>query len=262
MVNTLYFAFIDEANQDSNKKFTVVGCVVFPTKNIFKLHNGIETIRKKYGFPTDSSLKSASANRPPNVTSEDHANAKNDVLKLCAQYDVSFICSLKFNFGKQNVYNNVTFGYNTVLLGLKKLLGNQGVAIVHFDKNDSFSKYFDFFKEKFQKGLTFQDGGTDPLTRILSYSMISDGSSHFSSIADIVTGALRFVVNEKSPKRDVVAELLLPLFAKDNNGTVKEVGLFLRPKERARLPKDVLVDYDEISFYFNKIYTKSITTKS
>jgi len=235
----MYLMIADEADQDGSKEFLVFCAVFFPTDALLKIHLGVEALRSKYGYPPGTSLKSSPGSKPKEVTRENHASIKNDVLELASGTGCKACCYIvphAIAKGQDNE-NRLKFGINTILIKFDQFLrecgGEAGIAL--FDRSQDFNQDA-YFKEVFELGIPWSNASRKKLDRVLSIESTSNGHSHLNSITDIVVGAFRFVVNE--PEKDIVGTKLLGLLSAlmwgvvDKNGelNVRERGICIRPK--------------------------------
>jgi hypothetical protein len=109
--------------------------------------------------------------------------------------------------------------------------------------------------------MVFDDGRPDqPLSRIVLYASSCDGASHAASAADIVLGAFRYCVNERT-RLEVPATLLPKLglmmwHRREGNVLyVRDLGLHFRPREV--MNPDYQRDYDELVRHFEGLIRES-----
>jgi len=111
---------------------------------------------------------------------------------------------------------------------------------------------FDYLKEKFQKGNCFDGDRWVKHTRILSYSISCEGSSHLSSLNDILTGALMYLANGSNPDaRTALQEQLESVMWKSPNSRFADFGLSLRPVDRLKLDESVEAEYELLRAFLN-----------
>ena len=230
--------FGDEADreQSARSKFFVYGGAFIPPQSASQLHNGVETIRNKEGFAATDSFKFAANTKPPAMSKESHARAKQHAMQLAFECGVKFCAyAILHKIAVNKAHDElVLFGVNTVIAKFHQFLEEQnGIGYAFLDRLPVQHPYR-YLAEKFQTGLKLESGKSIRLPRIIGYASACDGSTHFSSVADIILGSFRYCVNE--PDRDIAGKALFPQVAKlmwqhKSNGVpnLREYGLVLRP---------------------------------
>src|SRR5262245_26692274 len=225
----------------------------FPQESIRPLTDGIEAARLAANFKATDSLKFADKTRPANTSKGTFRELKRRVTDLAAKHGVVFCAYAILHelAGNQPHKDLVEYGANTLLGKFNEFLGTDkdtfGLAL--FDRIPVDHPYR-YLKEKFQVGLTFPDGKTQRLKRIVGLASTTDGASHLASVADILVGSFRYCVNEED--KDVAGQAMFPklieLMWKRERGAelyVRGVGLVLRPQvvneERFRKEYDALL---------------------
>lgn len=234
------FLFIgDETNvtQSKQSRFFIYGGLIINANNCAEANVKVEVIRKKYNFPIKHEFKFDTRSRPKLLSIPEFSEAKNEVLDLCHELEARFMVYA--------VHHDIagTQGINTWLWALKTLLcqfdlflqreKSHGICLV-----DRFDNDFTVLRGIHQEGVdpAFW-GGRLPhrLENIWCYGTVSIGSTHISSMVDIVLGAFRYCVNEIT-KQTVPIQLyskVRPLMLCEGGDLkkIEEWGLFLRPKE-------------------------------
>ena len=235
----MYLMIADEADQDGAKEFLVFAGVFFPAEQLLKISNSVAKLRRDFGFNETDVLKSAVGTKPKEVPAENHAKIKNAVLELAAETDCKICCYVvPHAIAKgQKHEDRLKFGTNTLLYKFDQFLNENGKAggLALFDQTKDY-KQSNYLREVFAEGLPFHDGKRVHLQNIVKIETTGVGHSHLNSVADIVVGSFRFVVNE--PDKDKVGAVLLKLLAKimwgqeNENGrlAVRDRGLIIRPK--------------------------------
>lgn len=230
--------FADEADFDGSKEYLVFSAVFIPTNATLQISRQIEAIRLEAGFRAGDDFKFSSTTRPRSVDQKAHKEAKNSVIEL-AKANGCRICLYLAPVTvarKQTKETQLKYGTNTLLSQYNRFLEeHKAGGIAFFDRLTEFSQ-FDYFKEVFQQALEFQHGRRR-LSNVLVAAPTTNNASHLSSLADIVAGAFRWVVNE--PEKDRVGKALMKSLAplmwgkSDENGNldVRERGLCIRPKQ-------------------------------
>lgn len=235
----MFIMFGDEADaeQAQGKKFFVYGAVFVPTNTISALHNEIESVRRAAGLADTDSLKSASRSRPKQISSDAHRELKSQVMRAALEIgNVRFCAQVTLHELARNQKHDdlVLFGANTVLGKLNSFLSEQkSVGYCLLDRIPVENPYR-YLKEKFQIGLTFPDGKSIRLSRILGMAHAVDGSSHMCSVSDILLGAFRYCVNE--PENEEAGKAMFPtlmkmMWKREQGGKsyVNDCGLVFRP---------------------------------
>ncbi|HEV8035588.1 MAG TPA: hypothetical protein VGP75_12245 [Yoonia sp.] len=251
--------YADEADQDGSREFLVYAAVFFPADATLKLHKEVVRLRYKYGFKDGDLLKFSTGTKPKHVDRGDHTKLKNDILNLATDFGCQTCCYVvPHSIAKgQDNQTRLKFGINTLLLKFDQFLRESGkvAGTVRFDHTNDF-KQMAYFEEVFQLGMDFQ-GKRKKLDHIVSIEQTSIGLSHLSSIADIVVGSFRFVINE--PDKDQVGALLFKQLSKlmwgekNKSGTklVRERGLCIRPRtvEHSEYEADIAAFVDRLVKY-------------
>jgi hypothetical protein len=139
------------------------------------------------------SLKSATTRRPKNLTAESHRALKQDVMKAAKERgNVRFCAQVTLHELARNQTHDdrVLWGANTILGKFNTFLGEQrshGFAIL--DRMPVKSPY-DYLKEKFQVGMTFDDRPSARFDRILGF--LARGRWHLAPLLRRGHSAWRF----------------------------------------------------------------------
>jgi hypothetical protein len=236
----MYLMYGDEADHvPSSKEFIVCGAIFIDAERAKALHDAIEELRREARFTPTDSLKSGSNTKPAGCSNKQHADLKNRVLELAHERQVIFAgyaCSHDIARGapgktpKERQETAVQWGFNELLATFNSFLGSarpETFGLVTLDRRDP-NPQFSHMQKKFQIGLEYPRS-MRPLHRIIGYSLTCDGCSHLASVADIVTGAFRYCVNEQNK---VVGAKIFSLVASLmwKRGPIFE-GLRLNPKK-------------------------------
>jgi len=82
----------------------------------------------------------------------------------------------------------------------------------------------------------------------------SIGTSHFSSLIDVVIGGVRYAINTfHDPLKRPTAELLMrpPILHRENDGRVSELGIFYSPKQIRTAA--YLEEYKKVDEFFSSV---------
>jgi hypothetical protein len=248
-----YVLFADEANpeQTDPNKFFIYGGLIVPTSQMQSIHSAIENLRGEAGMPPEAPLKFAAAERPKCLTADEHTLLKQRVYEIALRNKVRFCgyAILHAIAAKQEPKTLVEWGADILLAKFNQFLDEESAkGWVNFDRINT-SKPFRYLQDKFSRRQP-TEGEEVYLENIIGYGFTCDGASHFASMADIVIGGFRYVVNE--PNRDIAGKSIMRAIASimwhriDKDG-IKQVGgrgLVLRPKE-VRAP-GYLAEYEEV----------------
>lgn len=174
---------------------------------------------------------------PPHLSTKDSIGCKREVLECAARHDVKFFgYAFNNNCAKKDDGHKlkITWGADQILAKFNAFLHDQNsFEIVAFDQTPM-KGHRDFLKNKFsvQRLEDLKYKSTD---RILAYTTCYDGTSHLSSVADIMVGSFRMIVNQ--PERTIagkeLAKLLKQVFAQDPKikkiKKVTDYSILIRP---------------------------------
>jgi len=248
-----YLMFADEGNpeQTDETKFFCYGGSFIPTKRLSEASDCVEALRKEFGLSVSDPLKFASRDRPDGMDAKTHTAMKAKVYKIALDCEIKFCGYAILHAISRNTTHEtlVQFGANILLSKFNQFLGEErSKGWANFDRLNTKDPY-GYLKKKFEERIKKPDDNLR-LEHILGYSFTCDGASHASSIADILLGGFRYILNE--PNRDVagkeIAKSLAPTMwhRVDNKGTKRlfDRGLVLRPRE-VKAP-NFANDYQEI----------------
>lgn len=261
----MYLAFMDEAGHTSPKGFTVCGLTAVKADKAAALSQSIDTYRRtELQIDEDMLLKSASQHRVQGSSTRDHVEVKKRIISLGASQDIVFMGYAYFN---QAAYTfdsdrNRLFGFNVLLarfssfLSQTKQYGTVTVDRLNLNKksDQNYKDSFEYLRKKFQKGNWHKkDKKWIPHDRILSFATSCEGTSHFSSLNDILTGSLLYLVNGNNPSaRKALQEQLTSEMWKGQAGEFRDHGLSLLPSDRRSLDSSVAVEYDALRAFLNE----------
>ncbi len=246
-----YLLFADEANpeQTDPAKFFIYGGVFVPIEKTGHIHRAIEELRIAYDFESLDQLKFQTRSKPKHISIDQHTEMKAAVYKIAAANNVKFCgyAILHAIAAKKNHATLVEWGANILLAKYNQFLsegGSKGWA--NFDRINT-AKPYKYLQDKFANRVEI-DGIPVTLENIVGYSFTCDGASHLSTLADILIGGFRYILNE--PTRDVAGKRIVsslgPLFwgqMKDGVNFIGDRGLVLRPTG-VKVAK-YLADYEE-----------------
>lgn len=237
----MYILFTDETNLQAgeNKKFLVYGGLFFNINSLLPLHLGIIEIRNKYALKPIDEFKFDTRSKPKNLSEDNFAKAKNEVINLCLINNCHFIAYLvhhKIAEGSGQD-TSISFAVDHVIGRFQYFLGEKndyGICLVDPlpIKTPPPSK---FLKNKFTSGLSHDEKQVS-LDRLLIFGTSSINASHVSSAMDIVLGAFRFCVNSNGnikAFKNILPNVLKMMWGKENEKgkNIHDRGLILRPQK-------------------------------
>jgi len=242
----MFFVFIDEAYAEPNtaddrdSRFLVVSSTLIEAERALGLTEEIEEIRARYGFKNTDSLKFSPSDRPPEVTREQHIDAKRDVFRAAADHNVRVILysALHKIVDTQGMDTYMDWAIDATLTKVEQFSReevNNRPYMCYVDRH-SRPEFHRYLKRKFQHRANQTREGFNT-TGLLGTAMVWDGTSHLASVCDIVTGSYNFALN--FPDNDRVGPELMQLIRpllwsgqphSDREG-VKERSILFRPNE-------------------------------
>jgi hypothetical protein len=265
----MYLAFLDEADHTKKKNFTTCGLTAIKAERASSLVKEVEAIRSQYNFSSKDLLKFSANSLPDGITLEDHKSIKKSVIELAQSHEVIFMGYAYFNPAsfKFDADRNRVYGFNTLIGKFDKFLRlNKSVGTVTIDRLDisrnsvlSYTNGFEYIKEKFQVGNKFA-GHFKEIENVISFSMSCEGTSHLSSVNDILTGSFRYLVNEENDSaRRALQHQLEKLMWKNNAGSFVDHGFTLRPtpKSRDKLHESIAAEYGVLRAFLNSRETSA-----
>lgn len=231
--------YADEADQDGKREYLIYAGVFIPVTEAASLSRSIESIRFKSGFKTRDDLKFSSGTKPESITREQHTEAKSKILEAALTHKCVVCCYVTpHSIAKGSTHEDrLKFGINTLLQKfdefLRSVRADGGIAFFVATRDFRQDRYL---REVQTEGLKFSDQ-RKRLSKVLAIHQSMDGQSHFTSLADIIVGSLRFVFNE--PDKDKVGVALMKqlsriLWAEVDKAGVRrlgEKGICIRPKK-------------------------------
>jgi hypothetical protein len=210
----MYLLYTDEVNLDpSTSEFFVYAGVTIPGEEAALLHSDIADLRERNGYQPGDPLKFNIADRPAHVNKQQHLDAKRELMAAAANRGVKLFASFLLHSivesgdvdaARRKEINRICYHFNKYWAHRAK---DHGLVLV-----DTFSdpKLNDHLREKFSIGIE----GKLPfskkllLNRILGYHQATIGTSHFTSVVDVVIGAVRYAVNTRLKKPEVCKTLI------------------------------------------------------
>jgi hypothetical protein len=236
----MQYLYGDESNLEPvDGTFFIYSGVVISSDAALSLHSEVQTIRTRYGYTASDPLKFNAAERPSYVSADAHRLAKQSVITSAVAHG----CVLNTTFTLHNVAANSTtartYAINSLAWGFQSYLqdiNDQGMVFIDTYDDGTLTNVL---REKFQRGFTGPLYEDTPLERVVNWSQSSNGTSHFSSVADIVVGTLRYAANNRndpSPRTRTLAgnlvKSLSPMWHRDPvTGKVKQSSLRFCPRQ-------------------------------
>lgn len=242
----------DESNvtQSRQARFFIYGGLIIAVDKSVEATNKIASVRAKYDFAADAKFKFDTNSKPAHLSNAEFMKAKDEVLAVCRKLEVRFMAyAVHHGIARTQKADLWLWALKTLLCQFDLFLQREkshGICLV-----DRFENDLSVLQRIHQQGVDPEFwGGRLPhrLENVWCYGTISIGTTHIASMVDIVLGAFRYCVNEMVRKN-----VPLTLYSKvrplilcepGNPSSVKEWGLFLRPKDvKATSYKQ---DYDEL----------------
>jgi len=257
----MYILLADETNSrpSASVTFFIYGGLVLPVDHLSRLDEAIAEIRGNAGYKAEDELKFNTRSRPPHVSKDAHAKAKDEVIAVCLELECRFIAHVIHHgiIKNQNPETQLERAANLVIGRYHEYLNqvaDDGICIID---NLPIKKQFQYLSEKFTVGLTIEGGKEIPLPRIKLYASTCINASHANSAMDIVLGAFRYCVN--SPQNLKIAKEMMPrvvklMWHKAVGGVyeVQERGLIVKPGV-ARLKTDYLFFWPDYQDLFQRM---------
>ncbi len=211
----MYWFIADETNVDPGQgDFFIYGGLALNEEQFSSLHDSVVDIRGEYGFNQEDSFKFHTRSRPSHMDVDKWTEAKAAVIDRALGIGVHLIIYVVLHDIAQSQDRNKMMQYalNSLIFHFDRvyLTEHDSRGVVCIDRvDDSFG--YEYFKEKFAKGVVLPNGQAPPLNRVLHYSMSCDGASHISSVVDICIGGIRYCINAATGKGpDDVARKVFP----------------------------------------------------
>lgn len=235
----MYLLYTDESNaspQDSG--FFVYAGVAIPTDHAATLSQEIDTLRRAHGYGPLDVLKFDTVSRPTNISPDTHKQIKKDIMTIIPTHGVKLFVvftlheiSVDLDKTRKMSISSICYHFDCFL---NRIRDSGLILIDRFQDSD----LVNMLKERFLVGVCgLPYSETYRLTNVLGFHLASIGSSHFSSIADIVLGGLRYAINQRNDPRskpEVIQELLAQialLFVRNEpSNKVSEVSILFSPK--------------------------------
>jgi hypothetical protein len=230
----------DETNRNPDRcDFFIYAGVHFDIEYLDLIDERISKLREHFGYSPGDDFKWTGNGLPNGVDEEDHAKAKNYVLRFASEIDAEVIAVLV----SHDVIQNDTDGAHYTK-AIRDVLAQYNYALAQKDTSGICAldpipegPPVQIVEKIFQHGLQFQDGTTRDLDQIRMIANVSSNGSHASSMIDILLGALGYCVTH--PTHNVSEELFYRVAQISKGfypptGIDHTYGLMLRPKPESR----------------------------
>ena len=253
----MYLLYTDEVNVDpESSDFFVYAGISIPCDVAGIISAEMEKVRRLFGYRQEDILKFNTVERPSHISPTSHREIKKTIMEMLPAYGVKLFASfISHDVAKDPdqarrfEINRICFHFNSYLIREN----DSGIVLI-----DTFndSRLAGILREKFSIGLRgLPYSPTYRLERILGFHLACIGSSHFSSIIDIVLGSLRYAINSRlDPLKLCVCKSLIdqisPMCIRNRlDGKVDELSIFFSPKV---IKSDrILEEYFALSKYFS-----------
>jgi hypothetical protein len=264
----MFLFLTDETNTrpSLDVRFFIYGGILFRVEQLSEIDEKLRTIRNNAGFRPGDEFKFNTATRPRYVSADQHAQAKDAVIRTCTELGCKFIVHIIHHgiIKNQDLDQQVEWAANLVIGRFHTFLreiADDGMCIVD---NLPTKKQFRYLSDKFCHGLILPTGREVPLPRIKLYASTCINASHANSAMDIILGTFRYCINNPSniqaAKKMMAGVIELMWHRKqDDVYHVIERGLIVKPsfpKLRSDYPT-FLSDYDDLFSRINSLLSVS-----
>lgn len=235
----MYLMFADEADQDGQREYLISAAIFVPFDVVGALSSAIENARVDAGLVPGDNLKFGSATRPSDrISFEGHKSLKSSVLQIAHDHGVEVCCYVCPHdvASAQDAATRLKWAANTLIGKFDQFLRERQVSggIAVFDRSTDYRQH-EHFVDVFQKGLEFPTGRRR-LQNVAGLLQSANGSSHLSSLCDIVCGSCRYAINE--PHNPEAGKILLRSVSKmmwgvnrsDGRRGLGDRGFVVRPQ--------------------------------
>lgn len=230
----MHLLYTDETNADGQHEFFVYAGVSIPIDKAKALSESVQEVRVKAHYAMTDLLKFDTRSRGEFVSADEHKQAKKEVIAAAAEHGVKLFASFLLKAIANNDLDQARrYEINRVCYHFDCFLNRQGdIGMVFVDTFEG--GLAEILRRKWQLGLEWGGGQATRMRQILGFNPAHMGTSHFSSVVDVVLGSLRFVVNnshlrEREATCRILLEQLDPLWVKEDGGDVHELSMFFSP---------------------------------
>jgi hypothetical protein len=236
----VHLLYTDEVNmKPEESEFFIYAGVSIPCDHAAALHDDVEELRGRNGYQPEDPLKFNTAERRAHVNRQQHLTAKRELMAAAANRGVKLFASfLLHNIvqggdvdeARYNEINRVCYHFDDYM----QRVNDYGLVLV-----DTFSekRLNRVLCETFSIGLTNMPfSNALRLRRILGCHQATIGTSHFTSVVDVVIGAVRYAVNARKENPPVCENLirqLAPLCipSRSGNRKISDLSINFSPKQ-------------------------------
>lgn len=253
----MYLLYTDETNVNpAGSTFFIYGGVAISSEKAPSISNAIDFQRQAHGYKPEDKLK-FNTRECPHIDPEIQKSLKRAVMQCATEHGCVLLLSLinhkiatSPDDARKNEINRVCYHFNCFL----HRVNDYGIVLVDTFPDASLT---DHLREKFNigvKGLPYSP--VLRLDRILGFHIASVGTSHFSSVIDIVIGGVRYAINSlsdqlKLPTAETLMRQVSPLLFRENDGKVSELGIFYSPKQIKA--QAYLEEYRKVDGFFSSV---------
>jgi hypothetical protein len=219
--------------------FLIYGGVIIDSERARDLSDAIESIRHDAHIGQLDIVKFDRGSLP--IDHDGYKTVKEAIIKAAIEHEVVFLTYAILHDVAGDPDTARLYGVNTICFHFDSILYRYGApGLVLIDRvNNSGGEMDKLLREKFSIGVKNMPYSSEiRLKNILGFHYSAIGQSHFTSLADILIGSLRWAINahtrneaEKQPSALALLALMSPLFFRETGrNTVGELGFAFRPK--------------------------------
>lgn len=238
----MYLLYADETNLEPARcEFFVYGALAIPTDRAFELHSAITELRAQQGVPPDFVFKFNPG--PAHFGHKEFIALKQGAIEAAVAHGCVLFTDIilhriatSSDIARRRAINRVLYHFDCYMNRLKQ----HGLVLIDRFSDPEIDAQL---RERFAIGLTgMPHSHRLPLKRIVGIHYAAIGQSHFSSLIDVVLGALRFAVNahcardaSRRETAETLLEMISPLFC-DNDAHACDLSLHFSPHS-VRVPE-------------------------
>lgn len=253
----MYLLYTDETNIDpADSTLFIYGGIAIACDKAHDISTTIDIQKAANGYKPQDKLK-FNTRECMHIDYNRQRTLKQKVIQCAVKHDaILFLSLLNHKIATSpedariNEINRICYHFNCFL----NRVNDYGIVLVDTFQGAGLTEHL---REKFNIGVTgLPYTHTLRLDRILGFHVASIGTSHFSSVIDIVIGSVRYAINGfLDPKKNKTAQTLLqqvaPLFYRESNGTVSELSIFYSPK--IIKTKSFLEEYQKVDTFLSSL---------
>ncbi|GEM_PF-1979937 len=240
----VYLLYTEETGlrRDPKSRFFVYGAMFFPIDALDHMHNLVQRSRDENGFRPGDELRFSAGSRPKHLTKEQHTAARRYIIDGCRQIGARLITTIVLPGVARGrpIGELAGWGVNSALGAFEDLLTQEDATGICVLDRLPFTQPYKYLQTRFQSGVTADGGAIRRLERVQLLSLSCAGASHVASAVDIVTGSLKYCLNEKEPGdscRAMLPGLLGMVWHGQEGGLIRLRGYGLRfSPEEVKIP--------------------------